>query len=284
MPLCQESFMVIQDRNFGCEFEFSTMYHDFLPIAKQAVDEIYGYGCFKHNEKWYESNNNFKQWHLKLDSSTESELCTPVSKLNNLEEIVSVMSKIGKNKTTKITKNDSFHVHMDVKDMDREAILVLWMRYEKIIFSLFPPNRRNHNEYCESSILRKKRSKNISEYLKEAIENTQDHHSAISFYFYNHKEKMENSIHSINSERNTVEFRLGEGTTDASFIRNWVTFLLYFLDSCKALELKDIVDIMCDKMYVSGEENLIFMLEELEIKDKTVRRWVFDRYRKNNHK
>ena len=154
--------MFIQDRNFGCEFEFSTLYHDFLKISKPIIENIYGQGCLKHSEKWYESNNNFRQWHLKLDSSTESELCTPVSKLEDIDHITNVMSSLGKNKDIKITKNDSFHIHMDVKDLDREAILILWMRYEKIIFSLFPTHRRNHNEYCESSILKEKKSKNIN--------------------------------------------------------------------------------------------------------------------------
>jgi len=266
--------MFIQDRHFGCEFEFSTIYHDFLPIVKPIIDNIYGHQCLKHSEKWYESNNNFKQWHLKIDNSTESELCTPVSNLNDINKITSVLELLGKNNAIKITKNDSFHVHMDVKDIDKEAILVLWMRYEKVIFSLFPPHRRNHNQFCEKSILKEKSNKNISNYLQEAIENTKDHHSAISFYFYKHKE-----TNTLSSTRNTVEFRLGEGTTNPVFIKNWVTFLLFFLDSCKNLEIKDIVDIMCDRRLVNNEENLSLMIKELQINNSEVKKWIASRYK-----
>jgi hypothetical protein len=221
--------MVIQNRNFGCEFEFSTTYHDFLPIVHQIIEDVYGPKSLKHSERWYESNNNFTQWHLKLDSSTESELCTPVSSFNDIPKICSVLKKLGENKKIKITKNDSFHVHIDIKDIDREAVLALWLRYEKIIFSLFPSHRRNHNKFCERSILRNKTNKNISEYMQEAIDNTQDHHSAISFFFYKNKQ-----VNELSSSRNTVEFRLGEGTVNPIFIKNWVTFLLFFIDSCKA--------------------------------------------------
>jgi len=265
--------MVILDRNFGCEFEFSTIYHDFLPIIHPIIEDIYGLKSLKHSEKWYESNNNFKQWHLKLDSSTESELCTPVSNFNDISKITSVLEELGKNKEVKITKNDSFHVHMDVKDIDRETILALWMRYEKVIFSLFPLHRRNHNQFCEKSILRKKTTKNISEYIQEAIENTKEHHSAISFYFYKHKDP-----NKISSSRNTVEFRLGEGTTDQNFIRNWVIFLLFFLDNCKSLEIKDIVDIICDKQFSNNKENLNLMIKELQIKDKELKNWIINRH------
>jgi len=264
--------MFIQDRNFGCEFEFSTIYHDFLPIVKPIIKEIYGEGCLKYSEKWYESTNNFNQWHLKIDNSTESELCTPVSKLKDIDNITSVLEKTGENKNIKITKNDSFHVHVDVKDIEREAILVLWMRYEKVIFSLFPSHRRNHNRYCEKSIHKEKTNKNISEYLQEAIENTKDHHSAISFYFYKHKE-----INALSSKRNTVEFRLGEGTTNSVFIKNWVIFLLFFIDSCKNLEIKDVVDIMCDKRFDNSDDSFNIMMKEIQIRDKELKKWILSR-------
>lgn len=263
---------VFYKRNFGCEFEFSTEFDDFKKIASKAITEVYGKNRLRAQRTWYKSSNNFIQWHLKIDNTTLSELCTPVSNYSMLKKIRSVLTKIGKNKNVKITKNDSFHVHMDVRDISKENILILWLKYEKLICALFPSHRRNRNSYCERSVNHHlKTSRQVSEYFKDALEKTLDHHSAISFYFYkkNNKNKRRKC-------RNTVEFRLGEGTTDSSFIRNWVVLLLHFLECCK--KMKSPIESICDTTVECNENGIETLITELNIRDEKLKLWIYDRY------
>lgn len=259
-------------RNFGCEFEFSTDYNDMLQIANPIIKEIYGNNRLKAEKGWYKSHNNFKRWHLKLDSSTLSELCTPVSTFSDIDNITQVLSKIGENEKVQITKNDSFHVHMDVGDLDMEPILVLWMKYEKVIFSLFPKHRRNNKIYCGRSIPNDRSKKDAALYLKDAIDNTMDHHSAISFYFFKRHIKSKRIV------RNTVEFRLGEGTTDPVFIRNWVLFLNVFLNHCQNIKVSDVVQILCERIIDNDMDGLKLMIKELGVKDLLLKKWLNKRF------
>lgn len=104
----------LYSRNFGCKFEFSTDFSEMEVISSEVITEIYGENKLKAIQKWYKSNNNYDRWHLKLDSSTMSELCTPISTLSDLKSIMEVLKKIGNFKKVKVTQKDSFHVHMDV--------------------------------------------------------------------------------------------------------------------------------------------------------------------------
>jgi hypothetical protein len=268
---------IFYERNFGCEFEFSTSFDKMKKIVSKAVTEIYGRHKLRAREGWYKSTNNFNQWHLKTDSSTLSELCTPVSNCSNIKQIQNVLSKIGRNKDVKITNNDSFHVHMDIKDINRENVLILWLKYERIIFSLFPSHRRNGNTYCARIMdSHLKKGKQVSEFFKSALEVTWDHHSAISFFFFKKNKKRRKR------GRNTVEFRLGEGTTDKVFIHNWLSFLLHFLERCKLLESP--VETVCDQVVEVSEEGLDGMIKELDIHDEGLKKWLHDRFAANYRK
>ena len=67
-------------------FEFSTNFDEVAEIVKPIIKKIYGKNKIKIKEENYPSNNNYK-WHLKTDFSTECELATPVSTIEDLPKI-----------------------------------------------------------------------------------------------------------------------------------------------------------------------------------------------------
>lgn len=126
---------------FGCEFEFSTLYSEMMSRAKKSIKQNSTKKLITRRNKhhYYQSNNN-KTWHLKTDSSTECEICTPVSKFSNIQEICNVISCL---EDVDITKKDSFHIHCEVGDIPIPNIIVSWITIENIIFNCFPKHRRN---------------------------------------------------------------------------------------------------------------------------------------------
>lgn len=162
---------------------------------------------------------------------------------------------------------------MDIKDAVRENILLLWMKYEHLICSLFPAHRRNNPYFCDRSIEKRLRSeKMISLYFQEALERTNEHHSAISFYF------SKKTVRHTKRSRNTVEFRLGEGTTDPEFIRNWVLFLLHFMERCN--NVKSQLELVCDLTVCVNAIELTKMADDFKITDKRLLVWLHDRFDK----
>jgi len=260
------------NRNFGCEFEYSTEYNDFKPIVSSIIDRIYGRNKVKARPEWRKSSHNYVKWDIKTDSSTLIEMCTPISNFHDIKKICGVIESLGKNKKIKITNNDSFHIHVDANDIEKEKILILWLKYEKMIFYLFPPHRRNNNQYCMPSSNRRGK-KIVANIFKEAMESTLEHHSAISFYFY-----QKNSKNIKRKCRKTVEFRLGEGTTNPEFVRNWILFLLYFMERCK--KVKNPLNDICEQTIKPSHGTLQDMIADLKIKDVRLIEWINKRFNK----
>jgi len=254
----------LTNRRFGCEFEFSTEWRKMLKIVEPIIVDIYGEKHLLAKHDFFDSNNNYKQWHLKIDNSTESELCTQVSVLKDLKKICMVMEKLEEDEDVLVTENDGFHVHVDIRDVEKEKLLSLWLKYEEVIFSLFPKYRRD-NFYCEKGIKRrtKKGTKNIANYFLDADSNSEDHHFALSFYFSKDTEK--------NLRRKTVEFRVANGTKDKAFVRNWVLFCLHFVEGAKKISA---VKTVCAS---PNKHTLDELIQEIGIKDKELTLWLIDR-------
>lgn len=257
-----------KNRKFGCEFEFSTDWLISYNIIKPIITSLYGKDSLKAKQEWFKSNNNYRQWHFKTDSTTACELCTPISTYKKLNKILKVIKNI-KLKNIKVSKKDALHVHLDASDLDPKKILLMWLKYEKVIFNMFPKHRQN-NMYCPKAIKGIIKNKLVANYFKEAEEGSKEHHYAISFYFYKTNKK--------NAKRNTVEIRIAEGTTDYKFVKNWIIFCLYFVEASKKC---DIINTMCDSPKSYSLNDLIL---ELKIKDQTLTKWLKKRYEKYKNK
>ena len=78
--------MKLYGRNFGCEFEFSSEFEEMKTLSQEIIPPIYGKHKLKVTSDWIRSNNN-KEWHLKPDATTNSELVTPISSYKDINKI-----------------------------------------------------------------------------------------------------------------------------------------------------------------------------------------------------
>jgi spore coat polysaccharide biosynthesis protein SpsF (cytidylyltransferase family) len=113
---------MIYSRRFGCEFEFSSPFEDVEKVLKSVLSEKQ----LKVEKNWYLSSKN-KEWHLKTDATTESELATPICTFKDFPKIKKVLDKLKKAKIS-ITNSDSIHVHMEAKDVPKHNIIVAWIQ------------------------------------------------------------------------------------------------------------------------------------------------------------
>lgn len=207
-------------RKFGCEFEFSTEFYDAEPIVRKAINEVYGIGNLHAARTFFYSNKN-KKWHFKTDSSTETELTTPVSNHKDLSKICKVVKILKKNKKMKITQKDALHIHMHATDIPENNIIVAWIQIESAILRCFPKYRRMKRRYCPRLISEKKKNIDISKSVMRAIQYAEVHHSIISLFRYR--------------DYGTAELRISECNLEANHIVNLVRFFNYFLNYSKTI-------------------------------------------------
>lgn len=210
--------------NFGVEFEFSTQFDDIKPIVIQALDNYYGKVSLIAQNRWFKSINNYRKWHLKYDGSTECELVSPISRYTDIDKICDVIKFLGEN-SVKVTSKDSTHIHIDIGEVDVRKVLLVWLMVEKTLVKCFPKNRQlkyHRLSYC-SKLIRDKYYINIAEIFDKAIAISKDHHSVFSTFHYN--------------TRNTVEFRIGEGTTDPQFVKSWIYICLSIVKKASKIDI-----------------------------------------------
>lgn len=252
----------MKTHTFGCEFEYSTPWDDMVPIAREPINKHYGKRSMIAKNDYVKSSSNFKRWILKTDASTECELCTPISTKQDLPKICRVIRDIDK-LCPKITKNDSFHVHVSAAGIDPKKIVSLWLVIEQPIIECFPKHRKQR--YCSGGYAARliestNTSKNVASILDRGMAIAEEHHSALSLYHY--------------ESRKTVEFRIGEGTTDPWFVENWVTFCLQFIKSVNNI---DPFDILRRKVGKAGRLYCEDIFKILNIKNKKLQNFLLDR-------
>lgn len=251
--------MNIMDRKFGCEFEFSTEYHDLFDIINPKIDEVYGKKTLKSLETYAKSRNNYTKWHLKTDSSTECELCTNITSFRSIQKIGKIIKHLD-SAGTKITNKDSFHIHIQADDISAEKILICWLAFEKTIVKCFPKHRRK-NTYCKI-LGRKQKNNKIIDYLPTALKTSLEHHSIMSLKYY--------------QQRKTFEIRLSHGSTDFSHIYYWTKFCLYFAEFCKNINTFN----WLQKTMI--EPTIEQMFKTMEIKQPNMLQWFLNLERESN--
>jgi hypothetical protein len=230
-------------RKFGIELEFSTEFEEAETIVTPIIKEICGNRRLYCLNKVFKSNDNKKQWHLKADHSTHTELVTPISSYNDLFSIKKVIGKIEKS-DLEITKEDGLHFHLQVSKNKADNIILGWLQIENILLKCFPRHRRN-NYYCER-INRDYRRNSLKQIFEEAKNLAEDHHSDISLEKYNY--------------RNTVEFRLSEGTKNPNIVENWLKFYELFLNYAENINFEKVIKNSSTKD-IKNIQDVIFLLK-----------------------
>lgn len=245
------------NRKFGIELEFDCSWDKLKGEAKHAIKKIYGRRKYYSKEESFSSDIYTDKWHIKIDYSDVSELTTPISTLDDMDNICKVITYL---RDSGIGVNDScgFHVHIDIKDIDQYKFMAAWLRSEKAIIQCFPKSRRD-SYHCERILDKTTVKKYIASLL---VSKTYEagHGNSISLDNY--------------EDRKTVEVRIAEGTNDPNFIKNWVLFLLYWMDSVKKMNP---CLLTCDKCNVLKFNQL---LEEMNINNNEVVSFMKKRYNK----
>ena len=248
--------MSIFNRNFGCEFEFSSNFEDVESAIKPIIHQIYGKNKLKSKKAYYMSVKN-SIWHLKTDSSTACELVSPISSIKDIHKITKVIHELKRQKLS-ITTNDSFHVHIHAPDIDPQKIVMAWLEIEDFIIKKFAKHRWK-NYYCEKLNMRSgKKYHNIASVFFDAISRAQEHHAAMSLYHY--------------KKRKTVEFRISHGTFDTNLIESWILFCMHFLHYAKKMniveqmakktnDLNEVFD-FSSKMHIKNRKIIDFLSRE----------------------
>lgn len=245
------------NRKFGIELEFGCEWSRLKRVASEIIKKVYGPRKYYAKEESFESDFKTDKWHIKIDFSSISELTTPISTIRDLDKIQQVVSYL-RDKSVEPTEDCGFHVHFDISDIDQYHLMAGWMRSERAIFECTPSVRKD-NYHCEKVLESKCMRSYIANFLKTKTDGAGSS-SAISFEHY--------------EERKTVEIRLGEGTNDPEFVRNWVLFFLHWIDSVKQQNPSLIT---CDKC---NSLKYWELMDEMNITTKWVKEYMDIRHEK----
>jgi hypothetical protein len=237
-----------ENRKFGLELEFSSK----IEAVRKIVEPVLQVPNFYVEDSHSKSNGRI--WHLKTDSSTESELATPIMTLDSphYDKFIHLIKTI-KSSKLRITRNDSVHVHIHIPDIRLENLVIAWIFHERQFMNIFPPHRRNGTYTAPYAYKpRRKNYFNLAHYFQQTENTRTDHHQNLSFFWY--------------EDRKTVEFRMMEGTLDERDIQMWLSVIMQFLEYAKTIDtVKYLVDSPMD-----GDKNLDFL--DMRALDWTVER------------
>lgn len=206
-------------RPFGLEIELSTPQFLVGHMLKEIPD-------FKFRNRTKEYNSNGKYWDLKPEASSECEIATPLITLGgeNHNKFKQVMEAIS---DSYVTCEDGIHVHVHVPDIEMERLFIAWLYIEYVVLRLFPVYRKN-NEYIQLCIIKYRKGKRLSHYIgPHSYVDAEFHHSTMSLERW--------------PERQSVEFRLHEGTTCYEDIIHWVKFILYFIEFARTVNIIELL-------------------------------------------
>ena len=208
-------------RTYGIELEFGQgSDRNFL---KRCIQEA---GEPSVTAEWRHDNNN-QEWICKTDSSCGFEAASRVfgstRSIRKTLDDIGAMTKVVEvlqAKNAEVTDRCGFHVHIWVGDMDEAQLtrlLSYWVKFEYFIVNTLPA-RRKRNTYCpfHSSYLKPNQKFEFRDLLRRGFHQR----GSLNWGWFD--------------QRKTVEFRVAEGTSDPEVVKNWVRFLLYFVERAKS--------------------------------------------------
>lgn len=172
--------------------------------------------------KWHASHNNEK-WLIKPDSSCGMEICSPPLRgWGGLKQIVGVVDAISGDKKIPIDDRCSFHLHLDVNDLNQTqvgAVLAYWIKSEAVFLDSIP-GRRKRSRYCQcigaTDLVSHDESISTPDLVKK-----------LGKYKY----LSLNTFHMNKGNRKTIEVRIigSEGCRDGFLVKNWTRLIVHFV-------------------------------------------------------
>jgi hypothetical protein len=235
-------------RRFGVEIELNTLDGVVRKLDKDKGETPFGatevaFIIRKTLNKpveihdWHSTHNN-KNWIVKPDSSCGIEICSPILKgwrgLASLIKVIASFREAG----MKADQRCSLHVHVNIADLDRDqlaSVIAYFIKCEHVIFDSLPSHRKI-NRYCQFLGMSDLFYDNFKMDPDELISRVSGskYYSLNAYHFYN-----SGGFNSLNNRKKTIEFRVAENEAclDPFFTKNWIRFLLHFVEVTKNLPL-----------------------------------------------
>ncbi len=265
-------------RPFGVELEINSFdgistFEGELPkgmpyvanLVSKTLEEYVELRDFGHTH--WQSGNGY--WVLKPDNSCGMEVCSPIMQgWNGLKRVCRVVEAFEYDKLIKVDYRCSFHVHLDVGDLNMgqiARILNWWIKCEPVFMDSVSLSRKD-NRYCQYIGLWdwvEERCFSPSEIIK--ILGESKYHSI-------------NTYHLFSGERTSIEFRIGEGKLckDAFGAKNWIRLLIHFLEVAKEKSPKNLYWLDVDEVF-----EFLGFNDELSEGMKQIRNWFISRLASN---
>eukprot|EP00466_Bigelowiella_natans_P019091 jgi/Bigna1/59573/fgenesh1_kg.5_\ len=234
---------VISDRKFGVEVEFVSTSAQKGNLC-DAVESATSTTCL---DRGYDKATT-KAWKIVPDNSISTnhyyssgfEIVSPIlSGKKGLRELGDAMDAIKSCDDVSVSDTCGLHVHIDMTDIKFEMLKRIcqnWIKYETGIDLMLKEQRSNEakNKYClsvrKNMKFRKLRNDDAIRLIGEA-----KNQNALAKMMNAHPKNGQryfklNLQNLVSKKRNTLEFRAHEGTVDAETAKNWVRFLIAFVE------------------------------------------------------
>ncbi len=216
-------------RTFGVEMEWSSE----GPNLNRMRDTIQSFPGEFALVTGYCRNNRDDTWFCKTDSSCGHEVASRVlGSLSDSKKTIEDLKLVGEVHTklrqigARVNEHCGGHVHIGMADLSREQFakfLMYWVKFEKIVLDMMP-KRRKRNRYCA---IHSPTFRAGTTYDLNSIRRGFDGRNSINLGYYD--------WNSSNPSMKRIEVRIGEGSDDFRDMKNWIRFLLFFIDRVKDL-------------------------------------------------
>ena len=205
-------------RRFGFELEFlrdSTNRTKLVRAIRTVAGEV-AESCE------YGHQNNNSEWVAKTDASCGFEVASRVmSSATDLRKGVEVVQAISRS-GARVDQRCGFHVHVEIADFDEAKLADMvqwWVKFERFITDVLSPTRKN-NVYCRQ--------------VGREFRGNQQYDTNTTLRSNFGRNALNSSLADFAttaaSGRRRVEFRIAQGTNDFVDVKNWVRFLLTFVE------------------------------------------------------
>ena len=223
-------------RRFGIELEVNAFDGKSRPDdgnppkgIKEVCDLVNGASQHGAVRKGWENTENNASWVVKPDSSCGMEVVSPaLCGWDGLKDVLCVVNALSKDERVQADDRCSVHVHCEVADLSEAQlanVISWWVKSELVIMDAMPL-RRKRNRYCQLIGMNDVFDHDGNYNSNQIISKVGD----VKYYSMN-------TYHRCRQGRPTIEFRVTEGTggKDAYLIKQWVRFLIHFVDVASKL-------------------------------------------------
>jgi len=253
-------------RRFGFEFEClragitrPQLHAAILTVPGQTAT-VNGYG----------HQNNNSEWVVKTDASCGWEVASRVmstaADLYVGADVVSAMQRAG----ASVNNSCGFHVHVEVADFDMDQVATMiqwWVKFERFISDVLDPSRK-HNSYCTRA------SCNFTGDMAYTTATTLRNNGG--------RGALNTAIIDWSSNPDSgyrrVEFRIAQGTNNFVDVKNWIRYLLTFVEFTKTAPRPENVNHLLPQKVL---ETLGLLADGISNGMVEMRTWLLDSALKN---